>query len=454
MRIFKTYPITDTEIFKQKLLTWANQFSRLAYLDSNNYSKSVKSNFSYNSYECLVGVARLSEIISNDNEGFKSLKEYVNKTQDWLFGFFSYDLKNELENLSSNNFDGIIMPELHFFQPKYIFIVFENCVQIAFLPDISNNDEVENIFKEINNVSFLNSFQNNAGEPGIKIAQRYSRQEYLETVNKLKHHIQRGDIYEINLCQEFYSENAVLNPLHTYFKLKNVSPTPFSSYYRLDDKFLLCASPERFIKKIGNKLISQPIKGTIRRGTTEKEDVCLKAQLKNDPKERAENIMIVDLVRNDLSRTAQKETVKVEELCEIYSFKQVHQMVSTVVSKLNKKHHFIDAVKNAFPMGSMTGAPKIRAMELIEKYEKTKRGLYSGSVGYISPACPDSPRLCRGKVGDGNFDFNVVIRSILYNKTKKYLSFIAGSAITSKSVPEKEYDECLVKAEAMMKVLI
>lgn len=438
MRIYKTYPVTNTEIFKQKLLIWANQFSRIAYLDSNNYSQSVKSNFSYNSYECLVGVDSLSEIISNDNEGFKSLKEYINKTQDWLFGFFSYDLKNEDKNLSSNNFDGIIMPELHFFQPKYIFIVFENCVQIAFLPDITNADEINNIFKEINNV-YPPSSQDNAGEPGIKIAQRYSRQEYLETVNKLKYHIQRGDIFEINFCQEFYSENAVINPLHTYFKLKNVSPTPFSSYYRLDAQFLLCASPERFIKKIGNKLISQPIKGTIRRGTTEKEDISLKAQLKNDPKERAENIMIVDLVRNDLSRTAQKKTVKVEELCEIYSFKQVHQMISTVVSKLHKKNHFIDAVKNAFPMGSMTGAPKIRAMELIEKYEKTKRGLYSGSVGYISP--------------DGNFDFNVVIRSILYNKTKKYLSFIAGSAITSKSIPEKEYDECLVKAEAMLEVL-
>ena len=452
MRIYKTYPVTDTEIFKQKLLIWSNQFSRLAYLDSNNYSQSVKSNFSYNSYECLVGVAHLSEIISKAHEGFKSLKEYVDKTQDWLFGFFSYDLKNELENLSSNNFDGIIMPGLHFFQPKYLFIVFENCVQIAFLPDISNSDEVENIFKEINNVS-LPSSQDNAGEFGIKINKRYSRQEYLETVNKLKYHIQRGDIFEINLCQEFYSENAIINPLHTYFKLKNVSPTPFSSYYRLDAQFLLCASPERFIKKIGNKLISQPIKGTIRRGVTEKEDISLKAQLKNDPKERAENIMIVDLVRNDLSRTSEKESVKVEELCEIYSFKQVHQMLSTIVSKLNKKHHFIDAVKNAFPMGSMTGAPKIRAMELIEKYEKTKRGLYSGSVGYISPACPDSLRLCRGKVGDRNFDFNVVIRSILYNKTKKYLSFITGSAITSKSVPEKEYDECLVKAEAMLKVL-
>ena len=170
MRIYKTYPVTNTEIFKQKLLIWANQFSRLAYLDSNNYSQSVKSNFSYNSYECLVGVDSLSEIISNDNEGFKSLKEYINKTQDWLFGFFSYDLKNEDENLSSNNFDGIIMPGLHFFQPKYIFIVFENCVQIAFLPDISNNDEVENIFKDINHLSLPSSLDN-ACEPGMKLGQ-------------------------------------------------------------------------------------------------------------------------------------------------------------------------------------------------------------------------------------------------------------------------------------------
>ena len=150
--------------------------------------------------------------------------------------------------------------------------------------------------------------------------------------------------------------------------------------------------------------------------------------------------MIVDLVRNDLSKTAKQASVKVEELCGIYSFKQVHQMISTISSEIDQETHFVDVIKSMFPMGSMTGAPKIEAMKLIEKFEKTKRGLYSGAVGYINP--------------QGDFDFNVVIRSILYNFDKKYLSFSVGSAITAKSIAESEYDECLLKTEAIKKAIL
>ncbi|MFC2104842.1 anthranilate synthase component I family protein, partial [Bacteroidota bacterium] len=232
--------------------------------------------------------------------------------------------------------------------------------------------------------------------------------------------------------------NSVIDPLKTFIGFNEISPAPFSCYYKLDDKYLLSASPERFIKKSNNKIISQPIKGTIKRSLDNKNDLKLKTELFNDPKERAENVMIVDLVRNDLSRTANKASVKVEELFGIYSFKQVHQMISTVVSEVNNDINIIDVIKNAFPMGSMTGAPKVRAMRLIEQYEKTKRGLYSGSVGYITP--------------DNNFDFNVVIRSILYNQSKNYVSFTVGGAITSLADPDKEYEECMVKAEAMLKV--
>lgn len=165
----------------------------------------------------------------------------------------------------------------------------------------------------------------------------------------------------------------------------------------------------------------------------------LKNDLAKDEKERSENIMIVDLVRNDLSKTAVKGSVKVEELCKVYSFDQVHQMISTVTSQIEENTHPIDVIKSTFPMGSMTGAPKISAMKIIENLEETKRGLYSGAVGYITPR--------------GDFDFNVVIRSILYNHTQKYISFSVGSAITSKSDPLKEYEECLVKAKAMHEVL-
>jgi para-aminobenzoate synthetase component 1 len=207
----------------------------------------------------------------------------------------------------------------------------------------------------------------------------------------------------------------------------------------MGEQFLLSASPERFIKKVGKKIISQPIKGTARRGANEEEDKQIKHHLFNDPKERAENIMIVDLVRNDLSRTADKGSVIVEELCGIYTFPQVHQMISTVVSELREDVHFIEAIRQCFPMGSMTGAPKVRAMKLIEKYESTKRGLFSGAVGYITP--------------EGDFDFNVVIRSILYNARNHYLSFMVGGAITMQAEAEKEYEECMLKAKAIMRVL-
>jgi len=193
------------------------------------------------------------------------------------------------------------------------------------------------------------------------------------------------------------------------------------------------------MKKTGNTIISQPIKGTIKRSVNTQEDEKLKEKLFNDPKERAENVMIVDLVRNDLSRTAKKQSVKVEELYGIYSFKHVHQMISTIKSEIEPETDIVEVIKNAFPMGSMTGAPKVRAMQLIEKFERTKRGLYSGAFGYFSP--------------ENDFDFNVVIRSLLYNETKKYVSFTVGGAITSLANAKDEYNECLVKATALINVL-
>jgi para-aminobenzoate synthetase component 1 len=252
-------------------------------------------------------------------------------------------------------------------------------------------------------------------------------------------HIHRGDIYEANFCMEFYANNAVIEPLEIYQKLNNISKPPFATFYRNQHQYLLCASPERYIRKEANKIISQPIKGTAKRFTDSVLDENSKTELATNPKERSENIMIVDLVRNDLSHTANKGTVAVEELCGIYSFEQVHQMISTVVSTTDSSTSPIEILKTTFPMGSMTGAPKISAMKIIEELEETKRGLYSGAVGYFTP--------------DNDFDFNVVIRSILYNAKEEYLSFSVGSAITSQSVPEMEYEECLLKAKAMFEVL-
>ena len=210
---------------------------------------------------------------------------------------------------------------------------------------------------------------------------------------------------------------------------------PFASFYKQNQNVLMGASPERYLCKRGDKLYSQPIKGTYRRGKNPEEDKQLKTALRDDLKEQTENVMIVDLVRNDLSRTAAKSSVKVEELFGMYTFPQVHQLISTVSSTLKSDVHFTEAIRCSYPMGSMTGAPKISAMKLIDQYEKTKRELYSGSVGYIDPY--------------GNFDFNVVIRSLLYDTQKQYLSLTVGGAITNQSDAEKEYEECLLKAKAI-----
>jgi para-aminobenzoate synthetase component 1 len=273
----------------------------------------------------------------------------------------------------------------------------------------------------------------------IVIQSKIKKTEYINSVNRLKQHIHKGDIYEVNFCQEFYAKNAFINTVEIFEKLNQISEAPFSAYCKFDTHYALCASPERFLQKRANKLISQPIKGTIKRSTNKTEDEQLKHELQNSNKERSENVMIVDLVRNDFSRIAKTGSVKVEELFGIYSFKQLHQMISTLSCELKENIHFTDIIKSTFPMGSMTGAPKVSAMKLIEEYESTKRGLYSGAIGYINP--------------EGNFDFNVVIRSILYNSENNYLSFMVGSAITDKAIAEEEYEECLLKAKAMFEVL-
>jgi para-aminobenzoate synthetase component 1 len=341
-------------------------------------------------------------------------------------------LKNDTEDLHSANFDGLEFPDLYFFQPKKLFLLKGNQLEMHYLRFC--DDEMESDFEEIIQSAIYTDLTSE-----VNIQQRISKEEYVVKVEKMLEHIQRGDIYEANFCMEFFAENALINPLDVYQKLNAISEAPFSVYFKNDLQFLLSASPERYLKKIDTKIISQPIKGTSRRHAEIELDENSKKELETNEKERSENIMIVDLVRNDLSRTACKGSVEVEELCGMYSFKQVHQMISTIVSQVENTISPIEILKTTFPMGSMTGAPKISAMNIIENLEETKRGLYSGAVGYFTP--------------NGDFDFNVVIRSILYNAQNQYVSFSVGSAITTLSDPEKEYEECLLKAKAMFAVL-
>jgi para-aminobenzoate synthetase component 1 len=427
LRKTQHYTIPNPVQFKQQLLAWAQQHREVLWLDSNGYDQK------YTSYDAVLAVDAFTSIVTDYYNAFDDLATYRRTTADWIFGYLSYDLKNDTEKLASDNFDGLGFADLFFFQPKKLFFLKGNQLEMHYLPLC--DDEMEEDFEQINIVQ--QPTINN--QLPLSIKQRISKESYLEKAGQMLSHIHRGDIYEANFCMEFFAENAAINPLDTYVRLNAISEPPFAVYLKNYKHYLMCASPERYLRKEGSKLISQPIKGTARRSADVAEDNTIKQALVTNEKERSENIMIVDLVRNDLSHTSEKQSVRVEELCGAYSFKQVHHLISTVVSHVDAGVQPEEVLRTTFPMGSMTGAPKISAMQIIENLEETRRGLYSGAVGYFTP--------------DGDFDFNVVIRSILYNEQKAYVSFSVGSAITVEALPEKEYEECLLKAHAMRQVL-
>jgi para-aminobenzoate synthetase component 1 len=410
------------------MLSWANQFGIFCFLDNHRYQTN------YHSIECLLAVSSKSSFTANVGNALNDLQDFLNEKPRKLFGHLCYQLKNEIEGLTSSHKDRIGFPDIFFFEPEIIIKLSEKEMEIK----IEDEAEVkaEKIFSEIMDAGF----ETRDKGVNIQIQQRVSKQEYIETIERLKKHILRGDCYEVNYCMEFFAEDAFIDPLSVYGKLSKSSPNPFSALYKVEDKWLICASPERFLKKTGITILSQPIKGTSSRFLKDdRKDKKSKEELFASEKDRSENVMVVDLVRNDLARVCKEGTVKVDELFGIYSFPQVHQMISTVSGELKDEISFTEIIKATFPMGSMTGAPKRRVMELIDQYETSGRGIFSGAVGYITPG--------------EDFDFNVVIRSIMYNASEKYLSFMAGSGITFYSNAEKEYEECLLKAEAMRKAL-
>jgi len=390
----------------------------VAYLNSNDGSS-------------ILAFGERDRIRIQHAEDVTALEDFFTRNEGvYRFGCLSYDLKRALHGLPGHNEDSVLFPDLIFWVPDCVVRMHqENFEFLQGDKSEENLDFLNKVLEEETNTNFHHH--------EFAFRPRISKEAYLEKVNQLKTHIQRGDIYEVNFCQGFMAENVVIqNVWDTYFKLNHLTQAPHSAFIGFDEFAVFCGSPERFMRKVGDRLISQPIKGTARRSAEPQEDEHLKGSLQNDPKERAENIMIVDLVRNDLSRVASKGSVKVDELCEVYSYETVHQMISTISCELKPEVSFSEILQAAFPMGSMTGAPKRRAMELIESHENFKRGLYSGSIGYIDPK--------------GDFDFNVVIRTLIYNAEKKVLSCSVGSAITIQSDPEKEYEECLVKVQRIM----
>ncbi|MDB5269799.1 MAG: hypothetical protein JWP58_2839 [Hymenobacter sp.] len=403
--------------FRARALHWGAAFPHCTYFEPNDLA------YPQGAFERLLAVAPAGA------ESAQSLADLAEQqaTDTLRFGFLTYDLKNDIETLQSDNFFGFAWPRLHFFTPETWLVWRADTLEIHGRTD-GILDQI--LTQPVPPVSTL-------AVPALR--PRLPKAEYLRAIEAIREDILNGEVYELNLCQEFYTENVKLNPVEVFWQLMQASPAPFAGFVRWHDHFLLCASPERFLAHRNGQLISQPIKGTIRRGPTPAQDEQQRQALLHDEKERAENLMIVDLVRNDLARVARTGTVRVPELFGLYPFRHLWQMISTVTADLRPGTDLAEILRATFPMGSMTGAPKIRAMQLIEHYESSRRGLYSGSIGYMG--------------ADGNFDFNVVIRSLQYRQDTGYLSFQVGSAITYDSDPEREYEECLLKAKALLEVL-
>lgn len=419
--------LDDPGHFKNKVLLCARLFDRVCILNNNSGN-------SHNPTEFMAALGCSEELtITQEKGAFESIRTFFDREKGkWIFGFLSYDLKNDVEELTSEKTDVIGFPAAHFFIPEILIYVINSRVYIH-----SAKKNPQEIFNLIEKQEIPEISPASLGEQNFNV--RPDKEGYVKAVEELIGEIRLGNIYEINYCRELLTQKKI-DPYSTAIQLSKNSPAPFSVFYKWDKKYLICASPERFLMKSGRKLISQPMKGTIKRSDDPKHDELLKKELSQSEKERSENVMIVDLVRNDLSHTAERGTVAVAELFGIYSFRFVHQMISTITSELKDGMHFAEAIRFCFPMGSMTGAPKLNAMKLIEKHEFFKRALFSGSVGLISP--------------DSNFDFNVVIRCILYNEETGHVSIRTGSAITALCDPEKEWEECRLKARALIESIV
>ena len=406
---------------KAQLLDWARDSSPIAWYDSNDYPHQN------NDFDAILALETFEENPWHTSE--KELQTVLGT--DWLFGFFSYEYNATWEQVTPTNPAFLSVPKLQFFKPKKIWLLKGDLLTALYLE--SDNPAVD--FERITN----STTRTEASLTAIDLSPRISKDIYLQHASALKDHIMRGDIYEVNYCMEWYADEVDVSPMALFNALNNIGKTPFSAFLSFDNTYLMSASPERFLQRRGDTLISQPIKGTAARHEDAIMDKSVAEALKLDTKERSENIMITDLVRNDLSRIAQKGSVAVSEQCAVYPFAQVHQMISTVKAQCDPDFTSLDVINACFPMGSMTGAPKQRAMELINQYEHGQRGLYSGAVGYFAP--------------NGDFDFNVVIRSLVYDAASKYLSTHVGSALTAAADPSKEYDECQLKVEAIKRVL-
>jgi para-aminobenzoate synthetase component 1 len=407
-----SYPITEPA-WIEKICRWADsRYDFFAFTNGHEYDY-PESPFALRFF---AGNKQLNENeIWTEAPNFKKV------------GILGYEFKNRLEKLSSENHSFFEVPELCFFQPSFMLEFDGN--------NIYSETELTGVFLEEIEKIKLPKEPNTSCE----VSPQISRNQYLETVKTIQEHIIEGNTYESNFCQAYAGAFETWDPIASYFKLSRLSPMPFSALFKAKSQWIVSASPERYLKKSGNKLIAQPIKGTIKRGNSQAEDVSNRATLAKSEKEQAENLMITDLMRNDLSKVSKTGSVTVKELFGIYPLPRVFQMISTISSELNPEITFSDIIQASFPMGSMTGAPKIRTMEIIEELESFKRGWFSGAFGVIEE--------------NGDFDFSVIIRSIIADLEVKKLYFGVGSAITYDADAAQEYEECNLKAQAILEVL-
>lgn len=387
--------------------------------------------FNTNDGTGLLGLGESARfVLPNDARSLESLQEFVDAHQgEYIFMGLSYDLKQITLNAPSSKENTTDIPLAFLWVPEVVVRIQDNELETVLYGELTAeyNAAVDTFFE-----GKRRSFEWNA-----HMQARTSKAHYHQTFDQLIESLQYGNIYEVNYCQEFFDDSMQLDdPEAAYFRLNEITQAPFSAYIAFDTHRILCGSPERFLERKGDTLWSQPIKGTSKRGAHEEEDELLKQQLLENPKERSENVMIVDLVRNDLSKIAQPASVQVDELFGVYTFKTVHQLISTISCKVKPEVSFAEILHATFPMGSMTGAPKKSAVEIIETQEDFRRGLYSGSLGYIAP--------------NGDFDLNVVIRSLIYNTETNYLSCAVGGAITIQASAEAEYEECKVKVKTIL----
>ncbi len=430
----------------RRYLEWKRREGPVVFLDSQLDGHAASGRGYIAAHPVTIIRARVSD--DREENSWDALKAFRSAHPDWMFGWFGYDMKNDTETLTSGHPDPVGLPDLFFFVPAVVLAVDRKQCRLEVLKGdpselATEQPEFEDASTRMESTCANELLQGILDETTEKqplaigpLVSGDGWESYREKVLRIKQWITEGETYEVNLTHQLQT-GCRGDSLDLFEAMRESGPVPFGAWFHYDDVAICCASPERFLQYRDGKVRSQPIKGTSPRGNSEEEDERIVTEILGKEKNRAENVMIVDLVRHDLGRIAETGSVRTESLLEVQTFSTVHQLVSTITAKPASGITPVDMIKACFPMGSMTGAPKVRTMEIIEELESYRRGIYSGAIGYFTP--------------DGNFDFNVVIRTAIMKQNRLYYS--VGGAITADSDPGEEWEETWLKAKALTRPL-